>query len=166
MARKRSLKSIFGVMRGSGADAAAYAGLARPENTESILPLSPSVYRRPGCRESVRRQENGLPEKWISGRGHGALVQKSPHYAEWRNPQVITAIVLNVDETAIAEAIHSHAERNRELRAQLLSKGVSLGEPRPVEFHLWAFTHRDASVLARSLFEMGFLLRLLSPAPT
>jgi len=86
--------------------------------------------------------------------------------AEWRDPQVITAIVLSVDETAIAEAIHSHAERNRELRAQLLSKGVSLGEPRPVEFHLWAFTHRDASVLARSLFEMGFLLRLLSPAPT
>jgi hypothetical protein len=68
--------------------------------------------------------------------------------------------------TVIAEGIQGHAERNRELRGQLLSKDVSLDEPRPVEFHFWAFTHRDASVLARSLFEMGFLLTLLVPAPT
>ena len=40
-----------------------------------------------------------------------------------------------------------------------------MDESRAIEFHFWTWTQRDAAVLERSLNEMGFLVRLLAPAP-
>lgn len=68
-------------------------------------------------------------------------------------------------ERAIKKAANEHRERNRDLRSRFEERQVNLAEPRPVEFHFWAWTQRDAAVLARRLYEMGFLIRLLSPAP-
>ncbi|HWQ54665.1 MAG TPA: ribonuclease E inhibitor RraB [Bryobacteraceae bacterium] len=56
--------------------------------------------------------------------------------------------------------------RNADLRQVLLGKGVNLTEQRPVDVHFWAWTQRDAAVLARELFKKGFLVKLLSPSPT
>jgi Regulator of ribonuclease activity B len=67
---------------------------------------------------------------------------------------------------AIAKEINGHRDRNRELRAKFEERNLSLDEPRPIDFHFWAWTARDAAVLGRSLYEMGFLVRLLAPAPT
>src|ERR1035441_3425031 len=78
-----------------------------------------------------------------------------------RSPPGATWYLMHVDETAIAELLTSHLARNCELRANLEHKGVELDEPRPVDFHFWAFSQRDAAVVARSLYQMGFLLKLL-----
>jgi len=69
-------------------------------------------------------------------------------------------------EKAIKKAASEHRERNRELKGCFEARQVDLSEARPVEFHFWAWTQRDAAVLARGLYEMGFLIRLLAPAPS
>lgn len=51
------------------------------------------------------------------------------------------------------------------MTADLKRKAIDLNEPRPIDFHFWAWTQRDAAVLARSLYDMGFLIRLLAPSP-
>lgn len=66
----------------------------------------------------------------------------------------------------IADSVRRHSERNAELRVLLEERGVDLSEPRPIEFHFHAGSQRDAAVLGRALFEMGFLVQLLAPAPT
>lgn len=66
---------------------------------------------------------------------------------------------------SIAQELRGHRQRNRELRAKLEGQKVDLAEPRPVEFHFWAWTQRDAAALGRALYQMGFLVRLLTPAP-
>jgi hypothetical protein len=43
---------------------------------------------------------------------------------------------------------------------------VELDDPRPIDIHFLAWTQRDPAVLAKSLYEMGFLVKLLAPAPT
>lgn len=65
---------------------------------------------------------------------------------------------------SIAKELSGHRERNRELRAKFVQPKVDPDEPRPIEFHFWAWTQRDAAVLGQSLYQMGFLLRLLAPA--
>ena len=67
---------------------------------------------------------------------------------------------------SIAKELSGHKERNRELRVTFEQRNVDLNEPRPIEFHFLAWTQRDAAVLGRSLYQMGFLVRLLAPAPT
>ena len=69
-----------------------------------------------------------------------------------------------MSDEAIATALHEHQLRNQNLKVDLQQKGVDLNEPRPVDFHFWAWSQRDAAVLARSLYKMGFLIRLLAPA--
>jgi hypothetical protein len=69
-------------------------------------------------------------------------------------------------ETAVQRAASEHRERNQELRARFEGRNLDLSEPRPVDFHFWAWSQRDAAVLARGLYEMGFLIRLLAPAST
>ena len=64
----------------------------------------------------------------------------------------------------IAQSIAEHRKRNVELRATFENRHVNLEEPRPIDFHFWAWTQRDAAVLGRSLYEIGFLIRLLAPA--
>jgi len=68
-------------------------------------------------------------------------------------------------EKTIMNAISEHGERNAALRLRFEARKADLSEPRPIEFHFWAWTQRDAAVLARGLYEMGFLVRLLAPAP-
>jgi len=68
-------------------------------------------------------------------------------------------------QKAIAKEINGHRERNRELRAKFEERNLDLDEPRPIEFHFWAWSQRDAAVLGSSLYQMGFLVRLLAPAP-
>lgn len=70
-----------------------------------------------------------------------------------------------MSEKAIAKAIKEHRDRNRELRARFEERKVNFDEPRPIDFHFWAWMQRDAAVLARSLYQMGFLIRLLAPVP-
>jgi hypothetical protein len=70
-----------------------------------------------------------------------------------------------MNDEAITAALHEHEQRNDHLKLDLEQKGVEdLNEPQPVDFHFWAWSQRDAAVLARSLYQMGFLIRLLAPA--
>ncbi|MCZ2153470.1 MAG: ribonuclease E inhibitor RraB, partial [Bryobacterales bacterium] len=70
-----------------------------------------------------------------------------------------------VSKKSIVEELNSHRERNRELQKTFSERQIDLNEPRPIEFHFWSWTQRDAAMLGRSLYEMGFLIRLLAPAP-
>lgn len=54
----------------------------------------------------------------------------------------------------IATAIDGHRARNRELRIIFEERKVDLDEPRPIEFHFWTWTQRDAAVLGRSLYQI------------
>jgi hypothetical protein len=63
-----------------------------------------------------------------------------------------------------AEAILRHRHRNQSLKRLFEEKGINLDEPRPTDFHFWAWSQRDAAVLGKRLYEMGFLIRLLAPA--
>ena len=74
--------------------------------------------------------------------------------------------VTAMDEMEIKTAVERHLHRSQLLSTDLEQKGVDLNEPRPIDFHFWAWTQRDAAVLARSLYGMGFLVRLLSPSAT
>ena len=67
---------------------------------------------------------------------------------------------------SIAEELSGHRNRNRELRTEFERRKVDVNEPRPIEFHFWSWTQRDAALLGRSLYQMGFLVRRLAPAPT
>jgi hypothetical protein len=66
----------------------------------------------------------------------------------------------------MTDTIARHRNRNLELRATFEKRNVNLEEPRLIDFHFWARTQRDAAVLGRALYGMGFLIRLLAPAPT
>jgi hypothetical protein len=65
----------------------------------------------------------------------------------------------------IANDIRAHSLRNRALRESLVKRNVDLTVARPAEFQFWAWSQRDAAVLARELYGIGFLVRLLAPAP-
>ena len=69
-------------------------------------------------------------------------------------------------EDEILESIAGHRHRNIQLRQVLSDKQVNLSEQRPTEVHFWAWSERDAAVLAQELYKKGFLVKLLSPAPT
>jgi len=68
-------------------------------------------------------------------------------------------------ERAVTKAIKEHQNRNRALRVHFEERKVSQNRPQPIDFHFWAWTQRDAAVLGKSLYQMGFLIRLLAPAP-
>jgi len=70
----------------------------------------------------------------------------------------------SVTEDDIQAAIAGHRVRNVELGRVLASKGVELAEKRPVDVHFWADDQRDAALLARELFRIGFLVKLLCPS--
>lgn len=75
-------------------------------------------------------------------------------------------VVNSMAENEVQESLTKHRKRNEDLRQVLMRKGVNLTEQRPSDVHFWAWTQRDAAVLARELFKKGFLVKLLSPAPT
>ena len=66
---------------------------------------------------------------------------------------------------ALASAIEGHRSRNSALRARFEALRVGLEEPCSVDFHFFAWTQRDAAVLARALYQKGFLIHLLAPSP-
>lgn len=68
------------------------------------------------------------------------------------------------EEQQIQESIVGHRLRNAQLRRSLVDKGVVLSAQRPVDVHFWAETQRDAAILARALYQKGFLLKLIAPA--
>jgi regulator of RNase E activity RraB len=71
-----------------------------------------------------------------------------------------------MNSTSVMKAINGHRERNLSLRKDFEQKGVNLDEPRSIEFHFWAWTQRDAAVVAKALYKMGFFVTLIAPAPT
>ena len=83
-----------------------------------------------------------------------------------RRPRAFLGVNADViHEKSIADDLNDHRERNRDLRAKFEALHVDLKEPRPVEFHFWSWSQRDAAVIGRSLYQMGFLVRLLAPSP-
>jgi hypothetical protein len=68
------------------------------------------------------------------------------------------------NDNSIESQLAGHRKRNNELRKTFESRNVDFQQIRPVDFHFWAWSQRDAAVLARSLYQMGFLIRLLAPA--
>jgi hypothetical protein len=73
--------------------------------------------------------------------------------------------MVTMSQKSIDQELNGHRERNRALRAKFEERKVDLAEARSIEFQFWAWTQRDAAVLGRALYQMGFLLRLLAPAP-
>lgn len=63
----------------------------------------------------------------------------------------------------IASSIEGHNHRNLALRDDLLQKGIVLDDPRAVELHFWSTAQRDAALLARALYQSGFLILVLAP---
>jgi hypothetical protein len=45
-----------------------------------------------------------------------------------------------MSDEAIAIALHEHQQRNHHLKLNLQQKGVDLNEPRPIDFHFWAWS--------------------------
>jgi Regulator of ribonuclease activity B len=66
----------------------------------------------------------------------------------------------------IQEQIDGHFRRNEELKEALRDKGVKLHERRSVELHFWAFSQKDAAMLAQALYEEGLLVLVLAPPPS
>lgn len=63
----------------------------------------------------------------------------------------------------ISRSIEGHKRRNLDLRDNLVQKGIALDEPRAVELHFWSAEQRDAALLARALYQSGFLILVLAP---
>src|SRR5215813_6661528 len=71
-----------------------------------------------------------------------------------------------ISQEALAVELCRHHERNPELRVKFEQKETNLEESRPVEFYFCARSQRDAAVLGRSLYQLGFLIRQIAPAAT
>ena len=69
-------------------------------------------------------------------------------------------------ENEIEGIIRGHEKRNVELLRTLRSKGVSLNESRSIEHHFWANTQGEAVMLAKALYDCGYLVLVISPVPT
>lgn len=64
----------------------------------------------------------------------------------------------------IATFIEVHNRRNLEYRDKLIAGGIWLDDARPVELHFWADEQMGAAMLARSLYQSGFLVLMLAPS--
>ena len=68
-----------------------------------------------------------------------------------------------ITEAEIQKSMAGHDARNIELLKHLQEEGVALGVPRPVEHHFFASNQRNAALLAKELYERGYLILVLSP---
>jgi len=66
-------------------------------------------------------------------------------------------------EKEIKELITGHEERNRELLRTLRSRGVAIDVARAVEHHFWSNSQREAAMLAKELYNRGYLLLGIGP---
>src|SRR5688572_30173505 len=71
-----------------------------------------------------------------------------------------------MNETEINEIVKGNQERNRELLNTLVNKGVTLDESRTIEHHFWANSQSEAALLAKELYNRGFLVLAISPIKT
>jgi regulator of RNase E activity RraB len=69
-------------------------------------------------------------------------------------------------EAEIKGIVKGHEERNSELLRTLATRGVSLDDPRSIQHHFWVNTQREASLLARKLYDRHFLVSTISPVKT
>lgn len=63
----------------------------------------------------------------------------------------------------IQESIAGHTARNAALLADLRLRGVDLSRPQSVEHHFWAASQKSAAFLAKRLYELGYLILVISP---
>lgn len=68
-----------------------------------------------------------------------------------------------IDSDEIVLAIEGHNRRNLALKDNLVQKGIVLDDPRAVELHFWSAEQRNAALLARALYQAGFLVLVLAP---
>ena len=59
--------------------------------------------------------------------------------------------------------LKGHDGRNEELLRTLQTRGVALDKARSVEYHFWANSQREAAMLAKELYNRGFLVLAISP---
>jgi regulator of RNase E activity RraB len=60
--------------------------------------------------------------------------------------------------------LEAHRKRNVSVLKTLEESGAALDEPRAVEHHFFAPTQEAAVLLAKELYDRGFLILMLSPA--
>ena len=66
-------------------------------------------------------------------------------------------------ENEIRRILKGHDGRNEELLRALETKGVALDKGRSVEHHFWANSQQEAVMLAKELYDRGFLVLAVSP---
>jgi regulator of RNase E activity RraB len=66
-------------------------------------------------------------------------------------------------ESDIRESLSGHEERNKHLLRELQTRGAELAKPTSIEHHFWAPTQGDAAMLAKALYERGYLILVLAP---
>jgi hypothetical protein len=69
-------------------------------------------------------------------------------------------------EEEIEAIILGHNKRNPELLRALSSKRVALNEARSIDHHLWANSQNEAVMLAKALYDSGYLILAISPVAT
>jgi regulator of RNase E activity RraB len=66
-------------------------------------------------------------------------------------------------EALIRDSLEAHDRRNAALLADLRNRGVDVGRAHAVEHHFWAPDQRRGALLAQQLYQLGYLVLLLSP---
>jgi regulator of RNase E activity RraB len=69
-----------------------------------------------------------------------------------------------MSEDELLKRIAAHDARNKALLVTLSEHKVALDQPRGVEHHFYARGHRAAVMLAKTLYDQGFLVLVLNRA--
>lgn len=65
-------------------------------------------------------------------------------------------------EEDLRQMLQEQAERNKALLDLIRSKGASVDQKRFIEHHFWAKGAREAALLAKRLYDQGFLVLAIS----
>ena len=68
-----------------------------------------------------------------------------------------------LEDSAIRESLAGHAERNASLVEDLKRKGLQLDATRSIEHHFWADDQKSAALLGRKLYDLGYVILVMSP---
>ena len=71
-----------------------------------------------------------------------------------------------LSDTTIRESLRGHEARNAKLLDDLKAKHADLATSRSIDHHFWAPDQRSAALLAKSLYDRGYLVLMISPAET
>lgn len=69
-------------------------------------------------------------------------------------------------EAEIRDIVAEHVARNAALLRTLETKQVSLSTKRPIDHHFWATGQNQAALLAKELYDEGYLVSQISPVNT